>query len=60
MVKLAVRANGELNELARGSPRRAPKHDLPPLDHVRADILRIAITALIVLALLIPAYFLVG
>ena len=46
--------------MAKGSPRRAPKHDLPPLDHVRTDILRIAITALVVFALLLPAYFLVG
>jgi hypothetical protein len=46
--------------LARGRTRRALKHDLPPLDHVRIDILRIAVTALIVFAFLIPAYFLVG
>lgn len=46
--------------MARGSPRRTPKHDLPPLGHVRTDILRIAITALVVFALLVPAYFLIG
>ena len=46
-------------KLAKGS-RRSGQHDLPSLGHVRADILRITLTALAVFALLLPAYFLIG
>ncbi len=37
----------------------AAKHDLPPLDHIRSDIVRIVVIGVIVMALLIPAYLVI-